>query len=121
MRLSIRSGVCLAAVTSLLATFPAVSRAENVTGAGSSFAAPIYESWGAAAKTATGVTVNYQSVGSSAGQNQILAGTVDFGASDAPMDAKKLEANHLFQFPTVMGGIVPVVNIPGGIKPDRSH
>ncbi|NHO16321.1 UNVERIFIED_CONTAM: phosphate transport system substrate-binding protein [Acetobacter peroxydans] len=117
MRLSIRSGVCLAAVTSLLATFPAVSRAENVTGAGSSFAAPIYESWGAAAKTATGVTVNYQSVGSSAGQNQILAGTVDFGASDAPMDAKKLEAGHLFQFPTVMGGIVPVVNIPG-IKPD---
>ncbi|GBQ48019.1 phosphate-binding periplasmic protein [Acetobacter ghanensis DSM 18895] len=89
-----------------------------MTGAGSSFAAPIYEGWGAVAKSATGVTINYQSVGSSAGQNQIVAGTVDFGASDAPMDAQKLETNHLFQFPTVMGGIVPVVNIPGGIKPD---
>lgn len=74
---------------------------------GSSFAAPIYEAWGAAAKRATNVAVNYQSVGSSAGQNQILAGTVDFGASDAPMDAAKLEKGSLFQFPTVMGGIVP--------------
>ncbi|MBO1324970.1 phosphate ABC transporter substrate-binding protein PstS [Acetobacter sp. TBRC 12305] len=113
MRLSIRSGVCLAAVTCLLAAHPAISRAESVTGAGSSFAAPIYGAWSAAAQSATGVTVNYQSVGSSAGQNQILAGTVDFGASDAPMDVQKLESGHLFQFPTVMGGIVPVVNIPG--------
>ena len=117
MRLSVRSGVCLAAVTCFLAALPVASRAESVTGAGSSFAAPIYEAWGAAAKAETGVTVNYQSVGSSAGQNQILAGTVDFGASDAPMDAAKLETGKLFQFPTVMGGIVPVVNIPG-IKAD---
>ncbi|MBB2199806.1 phosphate ABC transporter substrate-binding protein PstS [Gluconacetobacter dulcium] len=90
-----------------------VAHAADITGAGSSFAAPIYEAWGAAAKNATGVAVNYQSVGSSAGQNQVLAGTVDFGASDAPMDAAKLEKGSLFQFPTVMGGIVPVVNIPG--------
>ncbi|MFT8467425.1 MAG: phosphate ABC transporter substrate-binding protein PstS [Acetobacter syzygii] len=117
MRFSVRSGMCLAVMTTFLTALPAVSRAESVTGAGSSFAAPIYEGWGAVAKSATGVTVNYQSVGSSAGQNQIVAGTVDFGASDAPMDAQKLETNHLFQFPTVMGGIVPVVNIPG-VKPD---
>lgn len=113
MRLSFRPLAILLAATSLSAALPGVSMAESVTGAGSSFAAPIYEAWGEAAKAATGVAVNYQSVGSSAGQNQVLAGTVDFGASDAPMDAQKIESAHLFQFPTVMGGIVPVVNIPG--------
>ncbi|KXV71798.1 phosphate ABC transporter substrate-binding protein [Acetobacter cerevisiae] len=113
MRLSFRPALCLLAATCLTAALPSVSRAESVTGAGSSFAAPIYEAWGETAKTAAGVTVNYQSVGSSAGQNQVLAGTVDFGASDAPMDAKKIESAGLFQFPTVMGGIVPVINIPG--------
>jgi phosphate transport system substrate-binding protein len=100
----------------LLATAPAalsVAHATDITGAGSSFAAPIYEAWGAAGRSASGVSVNYQSVGSSAGQNQILAGTVDFGASDAPMDAAKLQQGALFQFPTVLGGIVPVVNVPG--------
>lgn len=91
----------------------AAAHAADITGAGSSFAAPIYEAWGAAGRDASGVTVNYQSVGSSAGQNQILAGTVDFGASDAPMDPAKLAKGNLFQFPTVMGGIVPVVNVPG--------
>ncbi|GBQ36388.1 phosphate ABC transporter substrate-binding protein PstS [Gluconacetobacter azotocaptans] len=100
----------------LLAASPAAlsaAHAAGITGAGSSFAAPIYEAWGAAGRSASGIAVNYQSVGSSAGQNQILAGTVDFGASDAPMDPAKLEKGALFQFPTVMGGIVPVVNIPG--------
>lgn len=113
MHLSFRPLAILLAATSLAVVLPGVSKAESVTGAGSSFAAPIYEAWSEAAKTAVGVTVNYQSVGSSAGQNQVLAGTVDFGASDAPMDAQKIESAHLFQFPTVMGGIVPVVNIPG--------
>ncbi|WP_082246822.1 phosphate ABC transporter substrate-binding protein PstS [Acetobacter ascendens] len=117
MRFSFRSETCAAAVACLLAAVPSFSHAQSVTGAGSSFAAPIYEAWASAAKADTGVNVNYQTVGSSAGQNQILAGTVDFGASDAPMDAKKLESAHLFQFPTVMGGIVPVVNIPD-IKAD---
>ncbi|MFT8431225.1 phosphate ABC transporter substrate-binding protein PstS [Acetobacter orientalis] len=116
MRLSTRPLAILLAATSL-AALSGVSKAESVTGAGSSFAAPIYQAWSDAAKTAAGVSVNYQSVGSSAGQNQVLAGTVDFGASDAPMDAQKIESAHLFQFPTVMGGIVPVVNIPG-MKPN---
>ncbi|KAB8123600.1 phosphate ABC transporter substrate-binding protein PstS [Komagataeibacter medellinensis] len=98
----------------LLATaLPVMAHAADITGAGSSFAAPIYGAWGADARSATGVNLNYQTVGSSAGQNQILAGTVDFGASDVPMERQKLEAAHLFQFPTVMGGIVPVINLPG--------
>ncbi|GAN61120.1 phosphate-binding protein PstS [Acetobacter cibinongensis] len=113
MRLSIRPLAVLLAATSLAAVLPGVSMAESVTGAGSSFAAPIYQAWSDAAKKSAGVSINYQSVGSSAGQNQVLAGTVDFGASDAPMDNQKIESAHLFQFPTVMGGIVPVVNIPG--------
>ncbi len=98
----------------LLATaLPVMAHAADITGAGSSFAAPIYGAWGADSGRAVGVNLNYQTVGSSAGQNQILAGTVDFGASDVPMEAQKLENAHLFQFPTVMGGIVPVINLPG--------
>ena len=92
---------------------PVMAHAADITGAGSSFAAPIYGAWGADSRNSIGVSLNYQTVGSSAGQNQILAKTVDFGASDVPMDAQKLDAAHLFQFPTVMGGIVPVVNVPG--------
>jgi phosphate transport system substrate-binding protein len=106
----------IAATAALLGT-AATARATDITGAGSSFAAPLYESWGASAKAATGVNVNYQSVGSSAGQNQILAATVDFGASDNPMPPAKRTAGHIFQFPTAMGGIVPVINVPG-IKPN---
>ncbi|MBB3882427.1 phosphate ABC transporter substrate-binding protein PstS [Acetobacter oeni] len=87
--------------------------AAEITGAGSSFAAPIYQAWGDKAKASTGIALNYQSVGSSAGQNLVTAGTVDFGASDAPMAAEKLASASLYQFPTVMGGIVPIVNIPG--------
>lgn len=98
----------------LLATaLPVMAHAADITGAGSSFAAPIYGAWGADGRSAAGVNLNYQTVGSSAGQNQILAGTVDFGASDVPMERQKLESAHLFQFPTVMGGIVPVINLPG--------
>ena len=94
------------------------AQAITVTGAGSGFAAPIYEAWSAASEEKTGVSVNYQNVGSSAGQNQVLAGTVDFGASDIPMKAEQLDLNKMFQFPTVMGGVVPVVNL-AGIKADE--
>ncbi|RBM06713.1 phosphate ABC transporter substrate-binding protein PstS [Novacetimonas cocois] len=97
----------------LAGAVPVMAHAADITGAGSSFAAPIYGAWGAESRGAIGISLNYQTVGSSAGQNQILARTVDFGASDVPMDTQKLEAAHLFQFPTVMGGIVPVVNVPG--------
>jgi phosphate transport system substrate-binding protein len=91
----------------------APARAADITGAGSTFAAPIYGAWGAAAKSAIGVTLNYQALGSGAGQNQVIARTVDFGASDAPLSTEKLATNHLLQFPTVMGGVVPIVNLPG--------
>jgi len=107
----------LLAATAALFGAAGAAQAADITGAGSSFAAPLYEAWGAAAKSASGINVNYQSVGSSAGQNQVLAGTVDFGASDNPMAPAKRTAGHIFQFPTAMGGIVPVVNLPG-IKPN---
>lgn len=87
--------------------------AAEVTGAGSSFAAPLYEAWSAASEAQTGVRVNYQTIGSGAGQNQVLAGTVDFGASDAPMPPEKLAKGQLLQFPTAIGGIVVIANIPG--------
>ncbi|MBV1836827.1 phosphate ABC transporter substrate-binding protein PstS [Acetobacter estunensis] len=89
------------------------AHAAEITGAGSSFAAPIYQAWGDEAKKAVGISLNYQSVGSSAGQNLVSARTVDFGASDAPMAPAKLTSSSLYQFPTVVGGIVPIVNIPG--------
>jgi phosphate transport system substrate-binding protein len=102
---------CAVALAGLLVA--GAAQAQSITGAGSSFGAPIYGKWGEAAKAAIGVELNYQSIGSGAGQNQILNRTVDFGASDAPMDAAKLETGNLFQFPTVMGAVVPIVNIPG--------
>ena len=87
--------------------------AQQITGAGATFPAPVYTAWGEAAKAAVGVELNYQAIGSGGGQNQIFNRTVDFGASDAPVDAAKLEQNHLLQFPTVMGAVVPIVNLPG--------
>lgn len=90
--------------------------AQNVTGAGASFPAPLYAKWASDFAKATGTQVNYQSVGSGAGLKQIEAKTVDFGASDAPLKDEELQAKGLMQFPTVIGGVIPVVNIPG-IKP----
>ena len=101
-----------------LAGIAAPAMAQQITGAGSTFAAPIYGKWGEAAKRAIGVELNYQAIGSGAGQNQIFNRTVDFGASDAPVAADKLAANHLVQFPTVMGGVDIIVNIPG-VQPDQ--
>ena len=89
---------------------------QEATGAGASFPAPLYSKWAADYHKATGVKINYQSVGSSAGIKQIEAKTVDFGASDEPLKDADLQAKGLVQFPTVIGGIVPVVNIKG-IKP----
>lgn len=92
--------------------------ANDVTGAGASFPAPVYAKWAAAYNTATGVRINYQSVGSGAGIRQIKAKTVDFGASDMPLTDEELAKDGLVQFPTVIGGVVPVVNIQG-IKPGQ--
>ena len=86
---------------------------QEATGAGASFPAPLYSKWAADYNKATGVKINYQSVGSSAGIKQIDARTVDFGASDAPLKDDELAKKGLVQFPTVIGGIVPVVNIKG--------
>ena len=87
--------------------------AQAVTGAGASFPAPLYSKWAADYNKATGVKINYQSVGSGAGIKQIEAKTVDFGASDMPLKDEELAANGLMQFPTVIGGVVPVINIAG--------
>ena len=89
---------------------------QEATGAGASFPAPLYSKWASDYNKATGVKINYQSVGSGAGLKQIEAKTVDFGASDAPLKDEELKAKGLVQFPTVIGGVVPVINVQG-IKP----
>ncbi|WP_071058215.1 phosphate ABC transporter substrate-binding protein PstS [Pelistega sp. MC2] len=90
-----------------------VQAAVEVTGAGASFPYPIYAKWASDFAAATGNKINYQSIGSGGGQKQIIAKTVNFGASDDPLSEQKLTENDLLQFPAVIGGTVPVVNIPG--------
>jgi len=90
-----------------------LASAQQITGAGASFPAPLYAKWAADYNKATGVKINYQSVGSGAGIKQIEAKTVDFGASDMPLTDEDLAKNGLMQFPTVMGGVVAVVNVKG--------
>src|SRR3982750_276072 len=102
-----------AAMGLAFASFATLATAQDVTGAGASFPAPLYSKWAADYNKATGVKINYQSVGSGAGIKQIEAKTVDFGASDAPLKDEELKAKNLVQFPTVIGGVVPVVNIKG--------
>jgi phosphate transport system substrate-binding protein len=92
--------------------------AQDVTGAGASFPAPLYAKWADAYNKVTGARINYQSVGSSAGLRQIRGKTVDFGASDMPLTDEELAKDGLVQFPTVIGGVVPVVNI-AGINPGQ--
>jgi phosphate transport system substrate-binding protein len=92
---------------------PARADAGEVTGAGASFPAPLYARWAADYHKATGAKVNYQSVGSGAGVKQVEAKTVAFGASDAPLKDEDLARKGLLQFPTVIGGVIPVVNIQG--------
>src|SRR5471032_1657325 len=87
--------------------------AGDITGAGATFPYPIYAKWADAYKKATGIGMNYQSIGSGGGIKQITSKTVDFGASDMPMKPEDLEKNGLMQFPAIMGGVVPVYNIKG--------
>jgi phosphate transport system substrate-binding protein len=105
-----------AAAAVALASAPAL--AAEITGAGASFPAPIYAKWADAYQKATGNKLNYQSIGSGGGIKQIIAKTVDFGASDGVMTPEELRKNGLMQFPTVIGGVVPVANLPG-IKPGQ--
>ncbi|KQP72045.1 phosphate ABC transporter substrate-binding protein PstS [Methylobacterium sp. Leaf112] len=92
--------------------------AADITGAGATFPFPVYSKWAEAYRKESGMGLNYQSIGSGGGIKQIQAKTVDFGATDAPLKGPALEKDGLVQFPTVMGGVVPVVNIPG-IEPGK--
>ena len=101
------------AAIALAAVFSANAAAADVTGAGASFVYPAMSKWSADYKSATGKQVNYQSIGSGGGIAQIKAATVDFGSSDAPMKPEELAKYGLGQFPSVIGGIVPVINVAG--------
>ena len=89
------------------------AEAGDISGAGATFPYPIYAKWADAYKTSTGIGLNYQSIGSGGGIKQIKAKTVTFGASDMPLKADDLDASGLTQFPMIMGGTVPVVNLSG--------
>ena len=99
------------AVSALWAMQPA--QAAEITGAGATFPYPVYAKWAEAYKAKTGVALNYQSIGSGGGIKQIKAKTVDFGASDKPLELKDLDDAGLIQWPQIIGGVVPVINVPG--------
>ena len=101
------------AVLALAAAFSGNAAAADITGAGASFVYPVMSKWSADYKAATNKEVNYQSIGSGGGIAQIKAATVDFGSSDAPLKPEELAKYKLGQFPSVIGGVVPVVNIAG--------
>ena len=115
-----KHGLKLAASATLALALSSTALAANITGAGATFPYPIYAKWAEAYKAKTGTSFNYQSIGSGGGIKQILAKTVDFGASDKPLKPEELDKNGLMQFPAVMGGVVPVINLagvtPGQIK-----
>jgi len=106
------------ALSVVAASLSISAQAAEVTGAGASFPAPIYAKWADAYQKATSNKINYQSIGSGGGIKQITAKTVDFGASDMPLKAEALDKDGLVQFPTVIGGVVPVVNL-ADIKPGQ--
>jgi phosphate transport system substrate-binding protein len=103
----------LLAMAVFVMSFGYAEAADTLNGAGASFPYPVYSAWGYAYNKVTGVQLNYQSIGSGGGIRQITDRTVDFGASDAPLTPEQLNKDGLLQFPAVMGGVVPVVNIPG--------
>ena len=102
----------------ILAAVAFVATAQEITGAGATFPTPLYSKWAGEYNKATNIRVNYQSVGSGAGIKQIESKTVTFGASDMPLTDEKLKESGLFQFPTVIGGVVPVINLKG-IEPGQ--
>ncbi len=114
MKVSIKT--LFAGLAVFMAAAPPVVSAADITGAGASFPYPIYTKWADAYKKETGNNLNYQSIGSGGGIKQIIARTVTFGASDVPQTAEELAKGDLMQWPMVMGGIVPVVNLDG-VKP----
>jgi phosphate transport system substrate-binding protein len=106
----LKTFVATAGVAALLAS---AAPAADIAGAGATFPAPVYAKWAETYKATTGIGLNYQAIGSGGGIKQIKAKTVDFGASDKPLKPEDLASAGLYQFPTVVGGVVPVVNIPG--------
>ncbi len=111
--MNVVSGTRLLAAAALALGAATSACAAGITGAGATFPYPIYAKWANAYKQQTGIGLNYQSIGSGGGIRQINAGTVDFGASDMPLKPEVLARDKLVQFPTVMGGVVPVVNLDG--------
>ncbi|MDR1308485.1 MAG: phosphate ABC transporter substrate-binding protein PstS, partial [Deltaproteobacteria bacterium] len=103
----------MAVLASLLALWPSLAAARDLTGAGASFPYPIYSAWAFDYEKATGTKVNYQSIGSGGGIKQVTEGTVDFGASDDPQTSEELAKAGLVQFPAVLGGVVAIVNLEG--------
>ena len=106
----------LAVIAASVYLMSPTANAQTITGAGATFPFPIYSKWSEAYKEKTDIQLNYQSIGSSGGIKQIKASTVDFGATDAPLKGDELTANGLVQFPTVLGGVVPIINVEG-IRP----
>ena len=103
----------IALVLVVMLSFTHVEAAETLNGAGATFPYPVYSAWAFDYSKVTGVQLNYQSIGSGGGIRQITERTVDFGASDAPLASEQLTKDKLLQFPAVIGGVVPVVNLPG--------
>ncbi len=112
MRTVFKTGM-LGITATLALNLASPAQAQNITGAGASFPAPLYAKWTSDYAKATNTRINYQSVGSSAGMKQIESKTVDFGASDEPLKDEDLKTKGLAQFPTVIGGIVPIINVQG--------
>ena len=117
MKISFNRALLAAAIASTVG-FSSLSFAQEITGAGATFPAPLYAKWAADYNKATGVKVNYQSIGSGGGIKQIDSKTVDFGASDMPQTDEVLKSKGQMQFPTVIGGVVPVINVKG-IEPGQ--
>ncbi len=111
-----RQGFRMVAAAAVALTVSVAAHAADITGAGATFPFPVYAKWAEAYKKETGVGLNYQSIGSSGGIKQIRAKTVTFGATDAPLPPAELDKDGLVQFPAIIGGTVPVLNLDG-IKP----
>ena len=105
--------VLIGTVLIVTACMVSTAHAANITGAGATFPYPIYAKWADAYRKATGIKLNYQSIGSGGGIKQIRAKTVDFGASDAPLKPSELDEDGMLQFPAIIGGVVPIVNVKG--------
>ncbi len=107
------ASVLIGTVLIVTAFMVSTAHAANITGAGATFPYPIYAKWADAYRKATGIRLNYQSIGSGGGIKQIRAKTVDFGASDAPLKPSELDKDGMLQFPAIIGGVVPIVNVKG--------